>query len=603
MQRLNTTSLVLLVSSSLLLSCRGGGPFEDRRRMMLDAVWEDYQKNPGKPSARQAFWRASALFELGKTVEGRVLANRGLDILAPGNRENRWIYGGNTNFDAWPGVDCYIRHEKHLDAATQRRFREIYAGGAFYRQMSTSNHKIMAAVCRYLATQIWGEDAFKAHPFYASERVRKSNPGFSVEDAMRFDKNDPTGEKYIRRIIDQMVRSGPGEYASRPYGAANILPILSIAECAADPELRRSAAMAYEVVILQLAPAWLRGHLATFSPRSYPDMEIQRPWGVATLLWAHFGGVRPDRLHEQAALRLATSGHRLPPFFQAAGTERAKPYVYRSLINRWALYHFVNKDYVLFSRSPKAGDGQFQGQSYPCGVMWEEPDFSKGSHLWITCPAADEAGKMGIHTHGTSRHEQETQHRDALLFTFNIPSSHRYSYALGYIPGGYRASIVTANHIFLHYGTVLIAISSSEPIVWDPAGGIRAPASPPREGDSEFRVMKTKAALAIETALPEEFRANTAESGLAAFRDAIMANTRIMLRTGKSPAGFYQDRKGNTLECEFDGHDRINGGIIDYTRWPVLESPWTRQQRPEDPLVVTDGNRAVTYDFGKWIVR
>ena len=36
-------------------------------------------------------------------------------------------------------------------------------------------------------------------------------------------------------------------------------------------------------------------------------------------------------------------------------TDRSRPYLHRALINHWALTHWVDRSYVLFSRSPKAG--------------------------------------------------------------------------------------------------------------------------------------------------------------------------------------------------------------------------------------------------------
>ncbi len=578
---------------------------------MLDETWKDYQREAAKPSGKDAFFRAEALFELGKTEEGLRLVNRGLDQMAPGNKECRWIYGGNTGGNAWPGLDCYLRYGKFLDDATKQRYREIYTGGAFYERLSTSNHVIMAAVSRYLATGIWGPEAFHPNPFYQGKHPndpwynRPGQPnGFSPAKGIIFEEKDPTGEQYIRSNIEAVVRSGPAEYASRPYGAANVLPLLTIAECAPDPELRKRAGLAYECSIIQLAPAYLRGHLATFAPRSYPDVETQSPWGIAAMLWPYFGGVPPqDPGHSVWALRAATATYRFPEILQPSGTERSQPYAYRSFMARWALYHFVNKNYVLFSRSPKAAKKQFYGQSYPCGVMWEEPDTTKGSHLWITSPGADDAEQMHIHTHGVTLFEQELQHRDALLFVFNIPADYRYPYALGYVPGGFRASLTAPNRIFLHYGSVLIAVSSTDPVEWNPQAGIRSPAAAPHAGDSEFRVMATKAALAIETALPTEFPEATPEAQLAAFRDRVLGKSKIELQSGEKPTGLYIDRNGNRLECTFDGADRINGAAVDYAHWPTLESPWTKQSQGGATLEVTDGKQRRTYDFQTWSVK
>ena len=564
--------------------------FEQRQKFFYDAVWADYQEQAAKPSGREAFWRAEALFELGKIEEGRRLVGRGLDQLVPGNKENRWIHGGNSGFVAWPGLDCYIRYEKFLDEKLKQRYRKIYAGAVFYKRLSTSNHKIMAAVTRYLATQIWGADAFHPDPFFQGKE----------DDGAIFQKGDPSGEKYVRSIIGETLKSGPGEYASRPYGADNLLPLLTLAECAREAEVRERARVAYEYCLVQLAPVYLRGHLATFAPRSYPDAETQQPWGIAALAWVYFGGIAPAHPQHQFAVRAATTHYRLPDAVTAVATDRSAAFTHRALIDRWALYHFVNQNYVLFSRSPKAIGKGFQGQSYPCGVMWEEPDTNKCSQLWLTNPAADDNASKdnnpaGLHTHGVTGFEQEVQHRDALLFVFNIPASFRNPYALGFIPSGYRAALTAPNRIFLHYGSVLIAIASATPFEWQPQAGIRAPAGKPRAGDSEFRVPARQTALAIETALPAEFAGATPAEQLAAFRATILAKTKIECQAAANPLGRYTDRHGNTLECVFDGTDKINHQPVDYAHWPSLENPWMHQPQPGVPFTIRAGS--VTYPF------
>ncbi len=594
MNRIRSLAVALILTGAAAFAAE---TFEQRQTMFLDAVWQDYQEHAEKPSAHSAFWRAEALFELGKIDEGRKLVNRGLDQLVPGNRENRWIHGGNSGFTAWPGLDCYIRYENFLDDALKERYRKIYGGAVFYKRLSTSNHKIMAAVTRYLATQIWGAEAFHPDPFFQGKE----------DDGAIFQKGDPTGEKYVRAITAETVKSGPGEYASRPYGSENLLPLLTLAECARDTEIREHANIAYEYSLIELAPPYLRGHLATFAPRSYPDAETQQPWGIAALAWAYFGGVAPAQLHNQWALRAATSRYRLPGIVATAATDRSAAYVHRALIDRWALYHFVNRSYVLFSRSPKAQGKGFQGQSYPCGVMWEEPDTNRCSQLWITNPAADDNGSKsnnpnGLHTHGVTSFEQEVQNRDALLFVFNIPADFRNPCALGFIPGGYRASLTATNRIFLHYGTVLIAISSSAPIDWNPISGIRAPAGKPREGDSEFRVKELKMAIAVETAAPSDFAGATPAEQLAGFRDAIVAKSKIDFLSTGQPTGRYTDRMGNSIECAIDGADKINGQQIDYAKWPALENPWMQQLQPGGSLTIHAGKETRVYDFEKWKV-
>ena len=573
--------------------------FEERRRAVLQAF-------AAKGSDR--FTKAQVLFALGRTQEALVEVNRGLYALEPGNTVNRWLCGGNTGFIAWPGIDCYIRHEHQLDAATKERYRRVYTTGVFYAKLSTSNHKVMAALTRYLATQVWGADAFHADPFYTTKhpyymaQVAKQRPGAPMWGT-RFCAGDDTGEKYLTTLLTNTVRYGPGEFASRPYGAQNILPLLTLADCAKDPQMARRARIAYEVCLIQMAPAWLRGHLATFAPRSYPDIECQQPWGVATIPWLYFGGVTPKLTTAKAAADAAVNDYRIPAPIVTAATDRSAPYSYRAVINGWALNHYVNRTYALFSRSAKRGSKVWQGQSYPCGVMWEQ-DPAKSSHLWVTNPSSDEPGDMGNHTHGVRASEQNLLTRDSLLYVFQIDDEAEFPYALGYVPGGHLALIndsASTGRIFLHYGSVLIAVAASEPFTWNPAGGIHAPAAKPRPGDSEFRVRSMRCAVAIETAPPEEFPGQDPAAQLAAFRARILETTAIAC-TGKKATATYTNRHGDRMECAYRGPDLLQGVPVDYQAWPISESPWTRQRTIDDPLVVSDGKTERTYDFTRWTI-
>lgn len=571
--------------------------FEQRRQLLLDAVVADYAEHAAKPSAAQAFFRAEALFALGKVEEGRRLVGRGLDQLEPGNKENRWIHGGNSGFVAWPGMDCYWRCQAFLDEPLKARYRRIYSGAVVYKRLSTSNHKIMAAVTRYLATQAWGPDAFKPDPFF----------GGKEDDGARFEPRDPTGEKYVRATVAATVKVGPGEYASRPYGAENVLPLLTIAECAQDAALRQQAALAYEYCLAQLAPAWLDGLLATFAPRSYPDAETNQPWGLAALAWVYFGGPPPAHPATQWALRGATSDYRLPAALAATATTRDQPFVHRALINRWALYHWVTPGYVVFSRSPKATGGGFQGQSYPCGVMWREPDTSRCSQLWVTNPAADDNAvkgnePAGLHTHGVTKYDQQLQYRDTLLWLFDIPRDFRNPYVLGFVPGGYRAAATANGRLFLHYGSVLLALTASEPIVWEPQSGIKAPTGKPRPGDSEFRLRGLRAVVALECAAPAEFPGATPAEQLAAFQQRLLATTRLESPPGETVVGRYTERGGHVLEGRFVGADTLDAQALDYVHWPALENPWMRQPLLGGPLELTVAGATRRYDFDHWTV-
>jgi hypothetical protein len=215
--------LPLSVVDAWAPAARAAETFDERRRMFLQAVDADYRQQADKPSGRAAFLRAEALFELDKVEEGRRLVHRGLDQLVPGNRENRWIHGGNSGFIAWPGLDCYVRYESLLDDALKQRYRKIYTGAVFYKRFSTSNHKIVAAVTRYLATQIWGADAFQPDPFFQGDAQRLPGPELPLRrDVARAGSHQgQTEEDLAGSAPDQ---SAPGASRLGQCGQAPPLP-------------------------------------------------------------------------------------------------------------------------------------------------------------------------------------------------------------------------------------------------------------------------------------------------------------------------------------------------------------------------------------------
>ena len=577
--------------------------FSARRDALRQAVWADYQAKGGRISSRNAFFTAEILFDMGKIQEGRHAANLGLDALEPGNKINRWIYGGNSGFLAWPGMDLYVGYNSFFDDALKARFTRIYQGAVWYRRLTTSNHVFMAAVTRYLATQTWGEH-FKPDPFFKPETYSGS----------MFTADDPTGEKQLRLIIANHLRSNFGEYASRPYGAQNILPLLTLAQRAQDPSIRDSARMAYEYDLAQLAGTYLRGHLATFSVRSYPDVISQTPFGITGVVWAYFGGVPPGNIQDQWALRAFVGDYVPPAIILKAATDRSQAYTQRSIANGWRLTTWMDKTYALFSRSPK-GDAHppvVLGQNYPCGVMWEDSDPKKVTFLWVTNPAADDNATKnnapnGIHTHGTTKMQQQVQIGGTSLSVFNIPADFRNPYLLGYIPGGALAVINRSKgegRIFLHYASVLIALTSSQPFDWNPASGILAPAATPGPGDSEFRVRATQAGFAIETARPDEFPGDKAEAKLEAFAQAVSAHEPVLVKTNATPplvTVCYTDHLGHQLQATFDGEDQIDGHVIDYQDWPALENPWMQQQKRGENLTLSDGATTQIEDLARAI--
>jgi hypothetical protein len=277
--------------------------------------------------------------------------------------------------------------------------------------------------------------------------------------------------------------------------------------------------------------------------------------------------------------------------------------------------------------------------------MFDQPDLSKASLCWMTVPVCDDL-PLTNHTQGVySRFCEYLQHEGTLLLVANhlrdpanlptiredVKGHRQFSLEtrsiLGYVPDGYLALIddaATDGRIFLDYGSVLIAFNASQPFTWKPRGGLFSGGGISKQ-DSEFRIAADNAALAMETAHPDEFPGATPAARLAAFKAAVVAKSGITLASATLPppppekpaAGkpapppaepltvaksTYRDRHGHVLEKVFQGPALVDGTAIDYDAWPLIDNPWMHQDWNGPTLRLSDGTTERLYDFKAWTI-
>ena len=108
--------------------------------------------------------------------------------------------------------------------------------------------------------------------------------------------------------------------------------------------------------------------------------------------------------------------------------------------------------------------------------------------------------------------------------------------------------------------------------------------------------------MAIETALPSEFAGATPAEQLSKFRETLLSKSSLKITSEKPVGAEYRNRMGDSIECVFDGSDKVNGAVVDYKSWPISESPWTSMKTTAGPMVLTDGKKSRTYDFVNWTI-
>jgi len=620
---------------------------EEREKAVFEAATLDYAALLKSMSPMRC-WIAQCYLRQGQTEKGMELIRSYIGALrASGDgrlkrveeakkkgtyKDVGWGEPRFNGFGLWALINAYTRWQHIMDQKMKDQYKYVFTSNRSYSG-STGNLSMICTLNLCLAESIWGSEVF--HP-----------------DG-RYGAHGPKAIPWLNKRVEYVAFNGSGEFASRPYMIYNLGTLLSLDNSFTDKALCNKATMAYEMSLAHAAGTWLRGNWATPAGRSYPDVLTQQPNGSAAMLWFYFGGRTPKLDAGCTAVFSMAEKFRPSPLIINAATDRSRAYLHRSRFDGEKVYQvsYVNKTYAVFSAANAPGSAVW-GQTYPYGVMFDQPDSSKSSLLWITVPCYDDK-PLTNYAHGNAtRQGQFLQHNGVFLVVAKDLKNPKTGmkdrvdektgkvtnktfmpdqrYILSYIPAGYSAVINDSKElgrVFLNYGSVLVAITSSEKFNWDPKDRIYTGGYNP--ADSEFRIFGTNLAAAIETAAPDEYAGSTPEEKLKAFRKDVLAKTTVSLQFTPAPAeekkdesktakkspkpaitsssgigvvaGAYTDRLGNKLEKAFDGEAKVNGTVIDYNSWPLVDNPWVHQERGGN-MTVTDGKTTRLYDVKNWTI-
>ena len=336
------------------------------KAVMEAAMANEMQLNGSSP---MHYWVAQQLFEQGEKAGALKIVSSGLKFMRQAIEKREAAKSTNigaNGFLYWGALNCYVKWHRQFPPELLEDYRYVFTHAKNYKG-TTSNLGMIHTLALLLADNIWG-----------------------AENLPKDGKYGPRGDRALKWLNDRVESTatrGSGEFASRPYFIYNVGTLRTLDNEFVPEELRQKAAMAYEMSIAHAAGTWLRGHLAVPSGRSYPDQLTQLPTGGAALLWTYFGGVSPKLDANSQAIFAAAEGFRPHPIIVKAATDRSEPYVCRSRFDGDKLFQttFMNRTHAVFSTAVLPG-GSVWGQTYPFGVMWDEPDVDKGATSGSPCP-------------------------------------------------------------------------------------------------------------------------------------------------------------------------------------------------------------------------
>ena len=429
-------------------------------------------------------------------------------------------------------------------------------------------------------------------------------------------KEDPTRVEYLRDAITRIGRTGMPEFASRPYGVYNMVPLMCLAEQTADQDLAQRAGVVYEAFLACAAATWLQGHWVAATGRSYGDLLSQGTNSSINFLWTYFGGLPNDG--RGPGLAAGAMAYRPPNYVVDVATRRDEPYVATSRVS-WVKegdpgivlnptgflqYSYLNRSYGVYSQITEPNTRLQEQQIFPPGVMWLDPT-GNTSCLWVTVPASARA-----HTHGSPELGQEwVQHEGALLLVAKPLAGETSPLLKGLVPGNKEALIDDAakdGRIYLAYPGVLIALTAAKPFTWDPKEvyDLRDQPKPrkatdTRPADGCFRITDGPLVMAYDTLRPDQAQGATPAERLAWFRDQIRTKTKL---TASEGSGTYQALNGHALQRTVGQRAHVDGQPVDIQGRPFLANPWMDQPYQPDPkapctLTVSIDGKTHLYDL------
>jgi autotransporter-associated beta strand protein len=545
-------------------------------------------------AGRTGFWTTQGKLQRGNESSGvwsqlsYVIAN------ADGSAD---AGGANGGFSGWPGMDTYLRWQHRFPQSIKDQYYTEYTTMPTYGNGSTPNQRIMWAAACKLACETWGTAAVT-----------------SVSNAAnRY--GDPTGKAYMMAICDRTVKYNFEERWAKHYLQYTLGPLRSIADLSNDPELVNRARMTWNWGWMDIASFSFKGRWAIPAGRGSLVQDGNSSDISEFGSWLMFEGTpRANPLDMDQSLlytqpkvgqaNLVTQPPIIPEMLEAA-TDRSKPFTRRGfarvhetqfatsyLTKDWTLYSQLEADTTLNS------DGTLKIKDLDNGGV---PSNDWSSERWAVM--WDETGTAGLTMKaptgygwcqgcGLGPHEDIVQHEGTIAGIFNIPTTSNWQYTRDYIPTNTTAVIndsATTGRLYLHYSKVLVAITRSDigNFTWPPAS----------------QTFCNKRGYAVECASLDEYPQSTAAARLAAFKADIEANPPDFSHVNDLiPRMIYTTRDGTVLDVTYGQGGKINNDPVDYTSWPLHESPWARQDQMGN-MWVFGKDRHLLWNYKNWTER
>lgn len=452
---------------------------------------------------------------------------------------------------------------------------------------------------------------------------------------------------YLNKYFDSITQQNIDEHGPEYYGI-NMYVMKMLADFAQGPVVKNKAKMTLDWMMLSLAGEWNNGYWVGTSDRSKDYVGTKtspdEPEFTDCVGWLFFGGKRginADGFGESFAAIMAYKGdYKVPTVLYDIANDRKTASVKKeSMLNGAAdpnptgqtgqdairdkrKYTYQSQNYGMsseydFTASPQ--DYIYKEQRRKMFKWVSDKPLStfvpmmENRNSPATLPAAGNA--FG---YGENPYEQVLQNKGTMIGVYNpgaiyVPSDPNYGFYRMYAPFSKTGSIVkkveAEGWVFCHAGSMLFAFKSIKPYVMDTAG-------------IDYDVLWSEAmknGWILETSELAPYATGNVDTELAAFQNDILTKTSIDSShiDDTNPRIVYTALDGTILDLTYRTHGtesqyadqcKINGTSVDYSSYPMVDSPWAHQEvynaSSGNPNILTlnyNGYNAV-YDFTNWTI-
>jgi len=461
-------------------------------------------------------------------------------------------------------------------------------------------------------------------------------------------ENIAEARSYIKDWMDITTSYGQGEFDSPDYLEEYTEALALLAGWEIDPQFRQEARMTLDYLFFDYAVEQLNGEWGGAHSRVYPSHVVQPgETPAAALGWLMFG--LGDYQKKGSALILAMSGYTPPPILYRVAHDRRLAYVNRELKRtRWRVRHAGPHAFAIEGKStvpvytytyidPDFVIGSCQGgllqpiQQQSWSLIWNEnrvftrentffglQPYSSGYEgtMYFAGVTPDTSTHIIAHSgptakadydspdklEGGSPYEDLFQEGPALIALYDMPPGTRFPIIDTFFSRDLaHRDQDKSGWIFCQGGPAYFGYRPLATGEWKPMGWTGLLESMNGSWFSGgFTTYGRGNLCLVSSALKNGYIVQVAPArsykSFEAFKAAVRALP-VRFTLEPVPEVYFTALDGAILHARYGGVFQVNGAPVDYSRWPLFDSPYGHAARESERLEIDYGQERYVLDF------